>query len=329
MQSAMQMSVSCSASRIPRIGTITNAGTTTTLPSRPKERTAISAPTKPAEIFASARRPNGLAFQVRRDPPGVLDVPAFQNALLSVHTGGPTQVDCYRAGRHFSGTAVHGDIDIIPPGTPARWKLVGEEDRAVLLSVPQTLLQTAAEMLSEPAPQIDLLNRFQVRDPVLEALARAAAQEIEDGCPSGGAYLDGIGLAAASRLLACHSSLAEPAGPQSNTLSGHRLKRVLSYIEDRLGADVSLAEIAASADLSPSHLTTLFRKAMGVTVHQHVVKRRVERAKALLQESALSLAEIALAVGFAHQSHMARHMVRLLGHSPRELRRLRHSAAPQ
>lgn len=285
--------------------------------------------TKPAEIFASVRRPHGLAIQIRRDSPGVLDVPGFENILLSVHTGGPTRVDCYRAGRHFSGTAVHGDIDVIPPCTPARWKLVGEEDRAILLSLPQTLLTTATAAMPEPAASVEILNRFQVRDPVLETLARAAGREIEDGAPSGGAYLDGIGLAAASRLLACHSSLAELAAPQSNTLSGHRLKQVLSYIEDRLGADVTLNEIAATVDLSSSHLTTLFRKAMGVTVHQHIVRRRVERAKALLQESSLSVAEIALAVGFAHQSHMARHMVRILGHSPRESRRLRRNVRPQ
>jgi AraC family transcriptional regulator len=199
---------------------------------------------------------------------------------------------------------------------------VGEEDRAILLSLPQTLLQTASAAMPELPPQVDLTNRFQVRDPVLEALATAAAREIENGCPSGGPYLDGLGLAAASRLLTCHSSLAESSTSQRNALSGHRLKHVLSYIEDRLGAEITLNEIAAANGVSSSHLTTLFRNAMGISVHQHIVTRRAERAKALLQESTLSIAEIALAVGFAHQSHMARHVARIFGLRPRELRRL-------
>jgi hypothetical protein len=92
-----------------------------------------------AEIIASARRPHGLAFQVRRDPPGVLDVPGLENTLLSVHRGGPTRVDCYRAGKHFSGTAVHGDIDIIPRRTPARtdmWRRWKGESRCMRLGAP-------------------------------------------------------------------------------------------------------------------------------------------------------------------------------------------------
>jgi AraC family transcriptional regulator len=220
---------------------------------------------------------------------------------------------------------VHGDIDIVPRHTPARWKLVGDADRSILLSLPYGLLHSAAAAQSELP--IELLNRFQVRDPVLETLATAAAREIEDGHPSGEAYLDGIGLAAASRLMACHRSEEHLSDPLHEALTGHRLKGVLSYIEDRLGTDLALSEIAGSVGLSSSHLTSLFRKTMGITVHQHVVKRRVERAKALLQDSTLSIAEIALAVGFAHQSHMARHMGRILGFRPRDLKRRERSGS--
>jgi AraC family transcriptional regulator len=246
----------------------------------------------------------------------MMEVPGLESALVSVHIGGPTRVDCHRADRHFSGTAVHGDIDIVPRYTPARWKLVGDADRSILLSLPYSLLQSVAAVPSDVP--IELLNRFQVRDPVLESLATAAVREIEDGHPSGEAYLDGIGLAAASRLTACHRSEESLSDPLYEAFTGHRLKGVLSYIEDRLGADLTLREIASSVGLSSSHLTSLFRKTMGITVHQHLVKRRVERAKALLLDSALSIVDVALAVGFAHQSHMARHMVGCLG-SDREI----------
>jgi AraC family transcriptional regulator len=57
-------------------------------------------------------------------------------------------------------------------------------------------------------------------------------------------------------------------------------------------------------------------------VHQYVIQRRVERAKTLLMQKGLSMAEIALAAGFAHQSHMARHMRRVLGLPPQAMKRL-------
>jgi AraC family transcriptional regulator len=54
-------------------------------------------------------------------------------------------------------------------------------------------------------------------------------------------------------------------------------------------------------------------------VHQYVVQRRVERARTLLLQGKLNASQIALDTGFAHQSHMAHWMGRLLGVTPREL----------
>ena len=54
-------------------------------------------------------------------------------------------------------------------------------------------------------------------------------------------------------------------------------------------------------------------------LHQYVIIRRVERARELLQSSQMPIAEVALEVGFAHQSHLARWTRRLLGVSPKEL----------
>ena len=73
--------------------------------------------------------------------------------------------------------------------------------------------------------------------------------------------------------------------------------------------------------MSASHLKTVFREATGLPVHQYVLRRRVERAQALLREGKLPINEIALATGFAHQSHLARHMRRLLGVTPAEVKR--------
>ncbi len=80
--------------------------------------------------------------------------------------------------------------------------------------------------------------------------------------------------------------------------------------------------MAAVAGVSASHLNKLFRISMGVPLHQYLIQRRVERAKTLLMQDGLSMAEIALAAGFAHQSHMARHVRRVLGVPPRAMKRL-------
>ena len=60
---------------------------------------------------------------------------------------------------------------------------------------------------------------------------------------------------------------------------------------------------------------------MGMPVHQYVVRRRIERATILLRSGTLSSSEVALATGFAHQSHLARQMRRLKGVTPTAVRK--------
>jgi AraC family transcriptional regulator len=273
------------------------------------------------KILAHSRTSDGIAFQLRQDPRGVLNVPGLENVLISIHLGSPARMSCRRDGKSFTGTAVHGDIDIIPTLTPARWEMHDENDTALLLSLPKTLIHAVASESGLDAARIEIRNRFQARDPELEALSWAIKREMQAGCPSGRLYLDGLALAVASRLVMCHSSIAKLA-PRNEGLSGHRLKQVLAFIEDHLAGDLSLEQIAAVAEVSASHMKALFRAAMGMPVHQYVIQRRVERARTLLLQDSLPIAEIALAAGFAHQSHMARHMRRVLGMPPRAIKRL-------
>jgi AraC family transcriptional regulator len=169
---------------------------------------------------------------------------------------------------------------------------------------------------------MEVRNRFQIRDPDLEALCWAMQREVESGCQSGRFYLDGLALAMASRVVTRHSSLARLQERRNEGLGTRRLKQVLSFIEEQLGENLSLEQIGSVAGICPSHLSTLFRITMRMSVHRYVIQRRVERAKALLMQDRLSLTEIALATGFTHPSHMARHMRRVLGLPPRALKRV-------
>lgn len=273
-------------------------------------------------ILAQASTQKGVSFQLRKDPRGVLEVPELENALVSMHLGSPARVSCQRGGMKFAGTAVHGDIDIIPFRTSSRWEMHDDNDTAFLLSLPWAFLQEIASESGADGSKIELRNRFQVRDLELEAIAWAIKRELEMGFPSGRLYLDGIAVAAASRIVNCHSSAKKQARQRNEGLSGARLKRVLSFIEERLAEDLSLDQIAAVAGVSTSHVKGLFRKTMGMPVHQYVIQRRVELAKRLILEDQTSIADVALASGFSHQSHLARHMRRLLGMPPRALKRI-------
>jgi AraC family transcriptional regulator len=264
----------------------------------------------------------GFALELCWAPMGALDVPGNEEVVICAHVGAAAKMTCWRNDRRYSGTAVHGDIDIIPARLPMRWEMYDRNDTALLMSLPQALLRNVVAQSGLDPARMEIRDRFQIRDPELETLSWAMRRELELGSPSGRLYLEGLTLAVASRLMARHSSITKHIADRHEGLNGRRLKRVLSFIEDQLAEDLSLEKIAAVAGISASHLQTLFQASMGMPVHQYVIQRRVERAKTLLTQDDLSLAEIALAAGFAHQSHMARHMRRTLGLSPQAMKRL-------
>jgi AraC family transcriptional regulator len=105
-------------------------------------------------------------------------------------------------------------------------------------------------------------------------------------------------------------------------LSGAARRRVLEVVDAHLdSADLSLPRLAAEAHLSEFHFARMFRVSMGCTVHDWVAARRLDRARALLRETALPLADIAAACGYAGASHLSRHVKAATGATPGQLRR--------
>jgi len=104
-------------------------------------------------------------------------------------------------------------------------------------------------------------------------------------------------------------------------LSPIQLRRVLDLIEDRLAGRPSLPELAALLDVSTRYFCRAFRASTGLSPHQFVLRRRVERARALIEQGELSLSETAIAAGFADHSQMATTFRKLLHVRPSHFRR--------
>ena len=95
-------------------------------------------------------------------------------------------------------------------------------------------------------------------------------------------------------------------------------KRILCSGLDR---PVSNSEVAQACNLSRSHFTRAFKHATGLTPHHWLQDERVQHACGLLLNSALCLADIATACGFADQSHFTRVFAKSTGAPPGRWRR--------
>ncbi len=287
-----------------------------------KSSSNVAAAPRVPLITAFGATAEGLMLQLRSDPVGILEVPELQSILVAIHVGRAAKVSCRRGGVSHTGSAVHGDIDIVPALTPSRWEIHDDNDTALILGLPNSLLATVAEEQGFDSRHIEIKNRFQIRDAQLENICWALKAEMQSGYPSGRLYVDSLAVSAASRLVASHSSRMQREIVHRGGLGGRRYKQTLAFIEDHLADDLSLACIASTAGVSSSHFKTLFRESAGVPLHQYVLQRRIDRAKDMLMQGHLSIAEIALATGFSHQSHLARHMRRSVGLSPRAVKQL-------
>jgi AraC family transcriptional regulator len=107
------------------------------------------------------------------------------------------------------------------------------------------------------------------------------------------------------------------------------LVRVRDALHDEVARPHRLADLAALADVHPSHLAHTFRRHFHVTVGQYIRNVRLNRALEQLARSDLSISEIAHATGYADQSHLTRECRRVMGVTPASYRSARAHVLPE
>jgi AraC-like DNA-binding protein len=98
------------------------------------------------------------------------------------------------------------------------------------------------------------------------------------------------------------------------------LQRAMNYLGERLDGTVRVPELARMVGVSPTHLTSLFRRATGGGVLAHHTSLRMARARQLLDTTDATIAEVAREVGYDDPFYFSRHFRRHHGMSPSSFR---------
>jgi AraC family transcriptional regulator len=107
----------------------------------------------------------------------------------------------------------------------------------------------------------------------------------------------------------------------SGGLAVWQQRRALEFMHENLDARVRLADLARECELSVTHFARAFKTTFGITTHQWLTNRRIDRAKELLADTSTALAEIAMQSGFGDQAAFTRTFHRLVGMTPGTWRR--------
>jgi AraC family transcriptional regulator len=162
---------------------------------------------------------------------------------------------------------------------------------------------------------------FGARDLVLFGLAQALAGAMEHPGDSTAMFTDCMALAFFAHIMRAYGGVPLE-GRARGGLASWQARRAREFINANLTGDPSISQVADECGLSSGYFARAFKQTTGISPHRWLTKRRVERAKELLQDPGLQLADVAQACGFVDQSHFTRVFSRSEGYSPGRWRRL-------
>jgi transcriptional regulator GlxA family with amidase domain len=108
--------------------------------------------------------------------------------------------------------------------------------------------------------------------------------------------------------------------PRMGPLSD-RIQAAIAFAKENLKDPLSVAVLAAVAQLGPRQFTRVFREETGVPPAKAVERLRVEAARSMLETTQHRLGIIARESGFRDRERMRRSFMRAFGHPPRTLLR--------
>jgi AraC family transcriptional regulator len=188
----------------------------------------------------------------------------------------------------------------------------------VMITISDTALVAAT---GDTSGKVELRSSDNLVDARVAALAAAVNAERSAGFPSGRLFLDSIELALAVALVNGYAVHHRSLSMYRGGLGPARLRRVKEFVHAKMEDELRLSELAQSVGLSTAHFSEMFRKSMGETPHQFVLRLRVERGKEMLRSTELRVLDVAIACGFKTQQHFARVFRQVCGASPIEYRR--------
>lgn len=241
-----------------------------------------------------------------------------QQHSVAIFTDVPSPVRTERQidGRFKQEQVIQGNCVIIPAHISQRVEWNRASGALMLAIDPTVFAQTIYEVVDPN--QIELLPQFATADPFIYQIGVALKSALFKHSDRSRLYAETLVNTLILHLLE-HYTTSRPNLREcvAGQLPQYKLQQVIDYIDAYLDRDLSLQELSNLVQMSPHYFSTLFKQSTGTTPHQYVIRCRIERAKYLMAQTKLSLAEIAIQVGFVDQSHLHRHFKRLIGVTPK------------
>jgi AraC-like DNA-binding protein len=178
-----------------------------------------------------------------------------------------------------------------------------------------------AELASVEPSALELRDPNTQFDRDIAATCQHMVREMADRARMSQLHFDSLAISLGVQLIRRWSNANGKPEVLRGGLAPWQLRRVTDFMREHASHDLVLEDLSALVDLSPKHFARAFRQSTGLPPHRWMVNQRIERARELLALGEASIAEIALACGFADQSHFTVAFRKATGVTPGAFRR--------
>ncbi|WP_265516761.1 helix-turn-helix domain-containing protein [Nitratireductor luteus] len=250
--------------------------------------------------------------------------PSSQTFLTTNHVAtvalvcSPGTTTRFGGGERYRYDAYTGMLTVIPANVEVEMGWSAAREELLIAWKPECLRELAVETLDMECAQLRPLKGKV--DPQALHMAELMKAELMRGEPPNEPYVESLIVLLGIHVLRSYSSADARSARLKGGLPDHVARRVREYLDEHYARKLSVVELAAVCDLSPSHFIQAFSKTFGYPPHRYLVNRRLTFAEKLLLETDMTIAEVAYLSGFSSQSHLTSAMRSHMRITPARLR---------
>jgi AraC family transcriptional regulator len=209
-----------------------------------------------------------------------------------------------------------GRVVYLPGGCACRGEVDLVEHRSLCIAFDDQFVRDALMQERE----LEFCACLDIGDPGVHTLLMNMHDELLDP-----GFASDVYLRSSLTSLVVHLSRLNPKPLEPSAIAlrrdPKRISRAREFIHANLNREIDVGSLGRTLGVSPRHLARTFKASTGTTLGEYVAHRRIDRARALLQNPEMRIKEISAECGFASSAYFASAFRKATGHTPRSFRK--------